>query len=57
MGKRIPATGGLTIGLDLSDKTMEACVLDGAGRSWRGSGCGRPSRPWNGPWRDSSPRG
>lgn len=31
MGKSITATGRLTIGLDLSDKTMEACVLDGAG--------------------------
>ena len=31
MGKRIMAGGGLTIGLDLSDKTSEACVLDAAG--------------------------
>jgi hypothetical protein len=31
MGKRITAGGGLTIGLDLSDKTSEACVLDAAG--------------------------
>jgi len=31
MSKRITATGRLTIGLDLSDKTTEACVLDGAG--------------------------
>jgi transposase len=31
MDKRITAGGGLTIGLDLSDKTSEACVLDAAG--------------------------
>ena len=31
MGKRITAGGGLTIGLDLSDKTSEACVLDASG--------------------------
>lgn len=31
MGERITAGGGLTIGLDLSDKTSEACVLDAAG--------------------------
>jgi transposase len=31
MDKRITATSSLTIGLDLSDKTTEACVLDGAG--------------------------
>ena len=31
MGKRITAGGGLTIGLDLSDKTSEACVLDATG--------------------------
>jgi transposase len=31
MGKRITAGGDLTIGLDLSDKTSEACVLDAAG--------------------------
>jgi transposase len=31
MGKRITTRGGLTIGLDLSDKTTEACVLDAAG--------------------------
>jgi transposase len=31
MGKRITAGSGLTIGLDLSDKTSEACVLDAAG--------------------------
>jgi len=31
MGKRITAGGGLTFGLDLSDQTTEACVLDAAG--------------------------
>lgn len=31
MGKRTTERGDWTIGLDLSDKTMEACVLDGAG--------------------------
>ena len=31
MDKGITAGGGLTIGLDLSDKTSEACVLDAAG--------------------------
>jgi transposase len=31
MDKRITATSSLTIGLDLSDKTTEACVIDGAG--------------------------
>jgi transposase len=31
MGKRITTRGGLTIGLDLSDQTTEACVLDAAG--------------------------
>ena len=31
MSERTTASGALTIGLDLSDKTTEACVLDAAG--------------------------
>jgi activator of 2-hydroxyglutaryl-CoA dehydratase len=31
MDERTTASGGVTIGLDLGDKTTEACVLDAGG--------------------------